>query len=213
MHTSRTTAASPPARSRASTSRCNVDGDARPERVALFGRDIVVLGPGFKSGTGYACISLTQFADDKDVTSVTAATSPATAPPTSSSAAFATSRRPPASNVDIDGALRLPGEERHDRPRLRASRRAASRRASACRASCSSSPPKSGKGFDVDVRPGVAARLDRQDLPVAAGQAGRLDRAAACCRGEASRRSATRGTARSSRRPDERAARRRSVTQ
>ncbi len=45
----------------------NVDGDAQAERVALFGRDIVVLGPGFKGGTGYARISLTQFADAADI--------------------------------------------------------------------------------------------------------------------------------------------------
>ena len=50
----------------------HVDGDGRPERVALVGRDIVVLGPGFKSGTGYARMSLTQFADDKDVSELTA---------------------------------------------------------------------------------------------------------------------------------------------
>src|SRR4029079_8655350 len=50
----------------------HVDGDARPERVALIGRDIVVLGPGFKGGTGYARMSLTQFADDKDVSELTA---------------------------------------------------------------------------------------------------------------------------------------------
>src|SRR5690606_15225837 len=50
----------------------NVDGDAKPERVALFGRDIVVLGPSFKNGTGYARLSLTQFADDKDVAELTA---------------------------------------------------------------------------------------------------------------------------------------------
>ena len=50
----------------------HVDGDARPERVALIGRDIVVLGPGFKGGNGYARISLSQFADDKDVSEMTA---------------------------------------------------------------------------------------------------------------------------------------------
>ncbi len=34
--------------------RVQVTGDARPERVVLIGRDIVVFGPGFKGGTGYA---------------------------------------------------------------------------------------------------------------------------------------------------------------
>jgi hypothetical protein len=50
----------------------NVDGDPKPERVVVFGRDIVVFGPAFRGGTGYARLSLTQFADDKDITELTA---------------------------------------------------------------------------------------------------------------------------------------------
>ncbi len=46
----------------------NVANDTRPERVVLIGRDVVVLGPGFKNGAGYASLTLfTQFADDDDV--------------------------------------------------------------------------------------------------------------------------------------------------
>ncbi|MGO8994328.1 MAG: hypothetical protein ACLQVI_13460 [Polyangiaceae bacterium] len=45
----------------------NASGDARPERVVLIGKDIVVLGPGFKNGTGYAALTLSQFANDDDV--------------------------------------------------------------------------------------------------------------------------------------------------
>ena len=48
----------------------NVAGDARPERVAVFGRDIVVFGPGFKGGTAYAYITLSQFSADADVKDV-----------------------------------------------------------------------------------------------------------------------------------------------
>lgn len=50
----------------------NVDGDTKPERVALFGRDLVVMGPGFKGGTGYSRLSLSQFTEDKDVSELTA---------------------------------------------------------------------------------------------------------------------------------------------
>src|SRR5262249_19636099 len=50
----------------------NVDGDAKPERVALFGRDIVVLGPSFKGGAGYDRFTLSQFAADKCVAELTA---------------------------------------------------------------------------------------------------------------------------------------------
>lgn len=50
----------------------NVDGDNKPERALLFGRDLVIMGPGFKGGTGYARLSLSQFNEDKDVAELTA---------------------------------------------------------------------------------------------------------------------------------------------
>lgn len=52
--------------------RVQVTGDARPERVVLIGRDIVVFGPGFKGGTGYSYLTLAQFADAADVTEMSA---------------------------------------------------------------------------------------------------------------------------------------------
>lgn len=48
----------------------HVDGDARSERVVVFGRDICVFGPGFKGGTAYAYITLSQFTADADVKDV-----------------------------------------------------------------------------------------------------------------------------------------------
>lgn len=50
----------------------NVTGDERPERVVLFGRDVVVFGPGFKGGVGYAYTTLSQFADGNDVRDLSA---------------------------------------------------------------------------------------------------------------------------------------------
>jgi hypothetical protein len=52
--------------------RVQVTGDPRPERVLLVGRDIVVFGPGFKGGTGYSYITLSQFADAADITELSA---------------------------------------------------------------------------------------------------------------------------------------------
>lgn len=49
-----------------------LDGDGKKERILLIGRDIVVLGPAIQGGNGYARISLTQFADEKDVAELTA---------------------------------------------------------------------------------------------------------------------------------------------
>ncbi len=50
----------------------HVAGDARPERVLLVGRELVVFGPGFRGGTQYATLTLQQFADPGDVLDVTA---------------------------------------------------------------------------------------------------------------------------------------------
>ena len=48
----------------------DVDDDGRAERVLLHDKDLVVLGPGFKSGSGYAFSTL-PFADAADIRSVT----------------------------------------------------------------------------------------------------------------------------------------------
>jgi hypothetical protein len=50
----------------------DVDGDGRTERVLLVGRDIVVFGPGFKGGTQYAVLTLSQFDDPSDLKDMSA---------------------------------------------------------------------------------------------------------------------------------------------
>ncbi|HWL87080.1 MAG TPA: hypothetical protein VNO21_14835 [Polyangiaceae bacterium] len=45
----------------------NVAEDARPERIVLMGNDIVVFGPGFKGGAQYAVLSLAPFASPGSV--------------------------------------------------------------------------------------------------------------------------------------------------
>ncbi len=50
----------------------HVAGDARPERVVLLGRDLVVVGPGFQGGTAYAYVTLLEFADASDIADVSA---------------------------------------------------------------------------------------------------------------------------------------------
>jgi hypothetical protein len=50
----------------------HVAGDARPERVVLIGRDVVVFGPGFRGGLAYAYITLSQFAEASDVSDLSA---------------------------------------------------------------------------------------------------------------------------------------------
>jgi hypothetical protein len=48
----------------------NLVGDRKPERVVLHDRDLVAFGPGFRNGQGYAAVTLTPFADGRDITSV-----------------------------------------------------------------------------------------------------------------------------------------------
>lgn len=50
----------------------NVAEDPRPERVVLVGRDLVVWGPGFRNGAGYTFLTLSQFEGEADVAEVTA---------------------------------------------------------------------------------------------------------------------------------------------
>jgi hypothetical protein len=50
----------------------DVAQDRQNERVLLQGRDVVVFGKGFKGGTGYAFLTLSQFADASDIADVTA---------------------------------------------------------------------------------------------------------------------------------------------
>ena len=49
-----------------------LDGDARPERVVLLDRDLVVFGPGYKGGATYTYLTLSQFAKAADVRDVSA---------------------------------------------------------------------------------------------------------------------------------------------
>ena len=50
----------------------DVAGDRQPERVMLHDREIVVLGKGYKGGTGYDYLALPQFATASDVTELVA---------------------------------------------------------------------------------------------------------------------------------------------
>jgi len=52
--------------------RVHVAGDPRPERVVLLERDLVVFGPGLRSGTGYVYLTLGEFADSGDIKDVSA---------------------------------------------------------------------------------------------------------------------------------------------
>lgn len=134
----------------------HVDGDTRPERVLLIGRDIVVLGPGFKGGAGYARLSLTQFADEKDVTELTARDV------TGDGAAELLVRgsrhvAPPGGGdrVDVDALFvyRVQGGSIARVFAIETGREQGGRRVQGL---VQFVPAKRGSGFDIDVRPGAA---------------------------------------------------------
>lgn len=142
----------------------HVDGDARPERVLLVGRDIVVLGPGFKNGTGYTRLTLSQFASDKDVSEMTAR------------------------DLDGDGAAELVVRGiRHVKPttgddvqvdalfvyqvkngaiaRIFAIETGREQSGKRIQGLVQFVPAKGGKGFDIDVRPGMAKGWTKETYP------------------------------------------------
>jgi hypothetical protein len=142
----------------------HVDGDARPERVLLVGRDIVVLGPGFKNGTGYTKLSLTQFESEKDVREMNARdlTGDGAAELVVRGARRVTS--PQGDKVEIDalfvyqvrggGIARIFGIE--------TGRELGQNRVQGL---VQFVPAKSGKGFDIDVRPGAAKGWTQATYP------------------------------------------------
>ncbi len=142
----------------------NVDGDGRPERVLLVGRDIVVLGPGFKGGTGYARMSLSQFADDKDVGEMTVRDV------TGDGAAeilVRGVRRVAATSgerVDVEG-LFLYQVKGGNVTRVLAIETARELGGKRVQGLVQFVPAKGGKAFDVDVRPGAAKGWTEKTYP------------------------------------------------
>lgn len=152
----------------------NVAEDARPERVVVIDRDLVVLGPGFKGGTTYAFTTLSQLADAADVKDVTVRDL------TGDGAAEVIVRgvrhvtpQPPGSGGLLDleatfvytvapsGITRVFGIE--------TAREQAGKRVQGL---VQFVPAKSGKGFDVDVRPGRATGWTEKTYPWAQDQPG-----------------------------------------
>ncbi len=139
--------------------------DARPERVMLVGRDIVVFGPGFKGGNQYAYLSLQQFANDADVKELSARD--LTGSGTANIVVRGTRRvAAPGSTTPVEmdvifvydaqsGAItRVFGIE--------SSREQGKNRVQGM---VQFIPSKSGKGFEIDVRPGRAFGWTEKSYP------------------------------------------------
>lgn len=142
----------------------HVDEDKRPERVALVGRDIVVLGPGFKGGSGYARMSLTQFADDKDVAELTArdVTGDGAAELVVRGVRHVTA--PTGERLDVEG-LFIYQVKGGAIARVFAVETGREQQGKRIQGLVQFVPSKSGNGFDVDVRPGVARGWTEKTYP------------------------------------------------
>jgi hypothetical protein len=142
----------------------HVDGDGRPERVALVGRDIVVLGPGFKGGTGYARMSLTQFSDDKDVSELTArdVTGDGAAELVVRGVRHVTT--PAGDRVDVQ-ALFIYQVKSGAIARVFSVETGREQSGKRVQGLVQFVPSKTGKGFDVDVRPGAARGWTEKTYP------------------------------------------------
>lgn len=142
----------------------SVDGDSRPERVLLIGRDVVVFGPGFKGGNAYSRLTLSQFETDKDVAEMTARDV------TGDGAADIVIRglrrvtTPQGEKVDVEGMF-IYQVKNGVIARIFAvetSRGLGSRRVQGLSQFV---PAKSGKGFDIELRSGVAKGWTEKTYP------------------------------------------------
>jgi hypothetical protein len=142
----------------------NVDGDAKPERVALFGRDIVVLGPSFKGGTGYARMSLSQFADDKDAAELTARDLDGDGGAELLVRGTRHVKTTTGEIVDVEGLFvyQVKGGNIGRVFAIETGRELEGKRVQGL---VQFVPAKGGKGFEIDVRPGAAKGWTKQTYP------------------------------------------------
>lgn len=149
----------------------DVDGTAQRERIAVFGRDIVVLGQDFKNGKGYARISLTQFADAGDVSGVV------TQDLTGDGRAELVVRgvrhikTAQGQNVDVD-ALFVYQVKSGNIGRVFAIETGREMSGKRVQGAVQFVPARGGKGFDIDVRPGVAKGWTKESYPWPQDRAG-----------------------------------------
>lgn len=142
----------------------NVDGDASPERVVLYRRDIVVLGPSFKGGTGYARLSLSQFGDDKDVGELTARDLNADGGAELIVRGTRRATSDAGDVVEIDG-LFVYQVRGGNISRVFAVETGREMGAQRVQGLVQFVPAKNGKGFEIDVRPGTAKGWTAQTYP------------------------------------------------
>jgi hypothetical protein len=142
----------------------HVGGDARPERVLLIGRDIVVFGPGFRGGNQYARITLTQFTEAEDVADLRARdlTGDGAADLVVSGARHLSSTAGDKVDVNAMFIYEIKGDNIARIFSIETGRSQGEKRVQAM---VQFVPSKSGKGFDVDAHPGLARGWTEKTFP------------------------------------------------
>ncbi|MDB4994430.1 MAG: hypothetical protein JWM74_1862, partial [Myxococcaceae bacterium] len=143
----------------------NVSEDPRAERVVLIGRDIVVFGPGFNGGNRYAFLTLSQFADAADVKDLVVRdlTGDGNADLVVRGVRHVTAQGAP-QPIDMEATF-VYEVKGGTITRVFAIETAREQGPKRVQGLVQFVPSKSGKGFDVDVRPGRATGWTDKTFP------------------------------------------------
>jgi len=145
-----------------------VDGDARPERVLLIGRDIVVFGPGFKGGNGYAYLTLSQFDGPSDIEEMTARdlTGDGAADLVVRGVRHVNAQMPDGRAGRIDSHVMFVYQVKNEQlTRVFGIETARAEGQKRIQGLVQLVPGRGNHGFDVDVRPGVARGWTQRTYP------------------------------------------------
>ena len=141
-----------------------MNGDARPERVVVIGKDLVVLGPGYKGGSQYAFARLSDFATPDDITEVTARDI------TGDGLAEIVVRGKVKLSPTVDSEVMLVYGAAGERVvRLLAIETAREVAGGRIQGLVQFVPSKT-RGFEIDVRPGMARGLTEKSCPFSEGE-------------------------------------------
>jgi hypothetical protein len=142
----------------------SVAEDSRPERVLLYGRDLVVLGPGFRGGTSYAYLNLAPFSSDADVHEITARdlTGDGAADLLVRGVRHVAQPSGPAVDVDLLLVYRIAGDAITRIFSIETARELSGKRIQGL---VQFIPAKSGKGFDILSAAGRATGFTKDNFP------------------------------------------------
>jgi hypothetical protein len=145
--------------------RADLDGDGQPERIVLFGRDLVVSGPAFHGGHEYVSLTLQQFTAPEDIHEITPRD---VAGGGSADLVIRGTRHVSPSaggapvHIDMIFLYALQGGALTRVFGVETAREQAGKRAQGM---VQFIPARSGRGFDVDVRPGRVTGWTQSSYP------------------------------------------------